>query len=221
MRWKHVHLVGVQRTIAWSDYVLRYQTVRKFLVSRAKQGRVKMYSIFGSISWTHGKIIFSQYTCTMFFEHLYSPTHQALRYWGQFVCSRVAVLWKSTFQYVRVSFCSENVGNWSTLPQNDSELSPRSMQSCFQLLQGPSCRMSPPALFRSKWVKCDYDFRSDRFFFFFISSIGDCSPVGSKKRWRWFPSTGPLEKRGTALDRSWWKLKSFWGEEDQLRTISG
>ena len=31
-------------------------------------------------------------------------------------------------------------------------------------------------------------------------------PVGSKKCWRWFSATGPLEKRETALDRSWRKL---------------
>ena len=38
--------------------------------------------------------------------------------------------------------------------------------------------------------------------------IGDCNPVGSKKCWRWFPATRPLEKRETALDRSWRKLPS-------------
>ena len=60
-----------------------------------------------------------------------------------------AVCSKSTFRYVRVSFCPEHVGNWSSSPQNDLELSPRSIQSCFPLLQGPSCRKSPSALFRS------------------------------------------------------------------------
>ena len=32
-------------------------------------------------------------------------------------------------------------------------------------------------------------------------------PVGSKKWWRWFPATGPLEKRETFLIRSWRKLQ--------------
>ena len=32
-------------------------------------------------------------------------------------------------------------------------------------------------------------------------------PVGSKKYWRWFPATGPLEKLETGLDRSWRKLQ--------------
>ena len=44
---------------------------------------------------------------------------------------------KSTFQNVGMSFCPENVGNWSSSPQNKSELSPRSIQSCVPLLQGP------------------------------------------------------------------------------------
>ena len=42
-----------------------------------------------------------------------------------------AVRSKSTFQYVRMSFSPENVGNWSSSPQNDLEFSPRSIQSCF------------------------------------------------------------------------------------------
>ena len=33
------------------------------------------------------------------------------------------------------------------------------------------------------------------------------APVGSKKWWRWSPATGPLEKRETALDRFWTKLR--------------
>ena len=40
----------------------------------------------------------------------------------------------------------------------------------------------------------------------YFDPIGDCNPVGPKK-WRWFPATGPLEKRETALDRSWRKLQ--------------
>ena len=42
--------------------------------------------------------------------------------------------------------------NRSPSPQNESEFSPRSIQSCLPLLQGPSCRKSPSALFRSNWV---------------------------------------------------------------------
>ena len=37
-----------------------------------------------------------------------------------------------------MSFCLENVGNWSPSPQNESELSPRSFESYFPFLQGPS-----------------------------------------------------------------------------------
>ena len=51
-----------------------------------------------------------------------------------------------------MSFCPENAGNWSPSPQNESQFYPRSVQSCFPLLQGPSCKKSPSALFRSNWV---------------------------------------------------------------------
>ena len=47
-------------------------------------------------------------------------------------------------------------------------------------------------------------------FFFFpirLTIVIVLDPVGSKKCWRWFPATGPLEKRETALDRSWRKLR--------------
>ena len=72
-----------------------------------------------------------------------------------------AVRWKSTFQHVCMSFCPENVTNWSSSPQNESELSPTSRSRTLSLFsQGPSCRKSPSALFRSNWVK--YNLRSDR-----------------------------------------------------------
>ena len=51
-----------------------------------------------------------------------------------------------------MSFCPENVVSWSPSSRNESEFSPRSIQSCFPLLQGPSCRKPPSALFRSNWV---------------------------------------------------------------------
>ena len=37
-----------------------------------------------------------------------------------------AVRWKSTFQYVRMSFCPQNVANWSSSPKNElDELFPK------------------------------------------------------------------------------------------------
>ena len=69
---------------------------------------------------------------------------------------------KVPFQCVRVSFCPENVGNLSSSPQNEWEFSPRSIQSCFPLLQGPSCRKSPSAPFRSNWVKIRLHIIPDR-----------------------------------------------------------
>ena len=81
---------------------------------------------------------------------------------------------KSTVQYVRMSVCPENLGKWSSPPQNESELSPRSIQSYFPHLQGPSCRKSPSTFFRSKWVKYDYSRPSDGKNVFF-DPIGDCN----------------------------------------------
>ena len=115
-------------------------------------------------------------------------------------------------QYVRMSFCPENVGNWSSSPQNESERPPRSIQSCFPSLQGPSWSRSPSGLFRSNRVKYDYNRPSDRkkkktCFSIRSGIVTVFDPVGSRKCCRWFPATEPLEKRKTALDRSWRNLR--------------
>ena len=131
-----------------------------------------------------------------------------------------AVRWKSTFQYVRMSFCPENVGNWSSSPQSESDLSPRYIQSCFPLLQEPSCRKIAVSTFPihlgqillqsligSK--KCDGDFLQP------LTRVTFRLWIATPKRdytdkllyhQALFPATGPLEKRETALDRSWRKL---------------
>ena len=75
-----------------------------------------------------------------------------------------AVRWNSAFQCARMSFCPENVGNWSSSPQNESELPPIYLE-LFPASQGPSCRKSLSALFRSNWVNCRLQ-----------------SSIGSKKR---------------------------------------
>ena len=105
--------------------------------------------------------------------------------------------------------CPENLGNWSSSPQNELELSPRPIQSCFPLPYGSSCRKPPSALFRSNWVKYDYDCPSYRKKLFSTrwTIVIVFDPVGSKKCWRWSPATGPLKKRETAVDRSWRKLQ--------------
>ena len=98
--------------------------------------------------------------------------------------------------------CPENLGNWSSSPQNELELSPRSIQSCFLLLEGPSYRKSLSAHFRSNWVKYDYNPRSHRqnvFLSIRWTIVIVFDPVRSKMCWRWFPATGPVEKRETAL----------------------
>ena len=73
------------------------------------------------------------------------------------------------------------------------------------LLQGPSCRKSPSAIFRSSWVEYDYNRLSDR-----KKCWDDCNrfwPNWIEKGMTWFPATGPLEKRETALERSWRTLR--------------
>ena len=92
---------------------------------------------------------------------------------------------------------------------------------------GAHWQESPPALFRSNWVKHDYTFpdwigKNEKTFVsiqWTIVIVFD--PVGPKKCWRWFPATGPLEKRETALDGSRRKHDPFWGEEDQFPTFWG
>ena len=73
------------------------------------------------------------------------------------------------------------------------------------LLQEPSGEKSPPALFRSSWVKYDYNRPSDR-----EKRLDDCNriwPNWIKPVMTWFPATGPLEKRETALKWSWRALR--------------
>ena len=47
-----------------------------------------------------------------------------------------AVRWKSTLTVRSHELLPENVGNWSSSPQDESELSSRSIQSCFPLILG-------------------------------------------------------------------------------------
>ena len=44
---------------------------------------------------------------------------------------------------------------------------------------------------------------------------------GSKNSWLWYPATGPLEKRETALDRSWRKLRLILRRGRPISNISG
>ena len=123
-----------------------------------------------------------------------------------------------------MSVCPENLGKWSSPPQNESELSPRSIQSYFPHLQGPSCRKSPSTFFRSKWVKYDYSRPSDGKNVFF-DPIGDCNQsyktqLDLKSADHDFLQMGPW-RRGKQF---WIDLgessDSFWGGEDQFPTFS-
>ena len=118
-----------------------------------------------------------------------------------------AVRWKSIFQYVRMSFCPENVRNWSPSLQNKSEFSPRSIsRAVSRFSRGPvegnhRLHFSDPTGLQSP-------IGSKKTFFSIRSAIVIVfDPVGSQKCWRWFPATGPMEKRETAPDRPWRKLQ--------------
>ena len=49
------------------------------------------------------------------------------------------------FWYVRMSFCPGRNGNWSSLPQNEPEFSPRSIQSCVFLDPIGECNRIQPS----------------------------------------------------------------------------
>ena len=93
---------------------------------------------------------------------------------GQFLCSWICSPLKKYLLVRSHELLPRKCGNWSFSSQNESELSPRSIQSYFPHLQGPSCRKSPSTFFRSKWVKYDYSRPSDGKNVFF-DPIGDCN----------------------------------------------
>ena len=124
-----------------------------------------------------------------------------------------------------MSFCPENIGNWSSSPQNESEFFPRSIQSCFALLQEPSYRKPPWALFRSNWVKYDYKPRSDKKKRCFRSDQGLKSYLTIQLDRK--SAGGDVLQLGTwrSGKQLWIHLgensDSFWGEKDQFPTFSG
>ena len=135
-----------------------------------------------------------------------------------------AVRWKSTFQYVRMSFCPENVGNWSFSPQTKSELSPKQSRAVSRFSRGPVAGYHRRHFFDptvSDTITIVH--RIEINVFPIRSGIAIVfDPVGWKKCWRRFPATGPLEKRGKQL---WINLEessdSFRGEEDLFQHFRG
>ena len=98
------------------------------------------------------------------------------------------------------------------------------IQSYFPLPEGPSCRKSPSARFSIQLgqIRSQSSIRSKITFFSILSGIVILfDPVGSQKCWRWFPATGPLEKRETALDRSWRKLQFILNRGKPISNILG
>ena len=134
----------------------------------------------------------------------------------------------STFAWV---FTPKMLKIWASSPQNDSGAFSKIYPELFAA-SGAQLQEITVSTFSIQLGQ--YDFLFD--------------PVGSKKCWRWFPATGPLEKRETSksyltqLDRnsadgdylqlgpwrSWKQLwidlgessDSLWGEEDQFPAFS-
>ena len=112
----------------------------------------------------------------------------------------------STFAW---AFAPKKLENWSSSPQNESELSSRLSRAVSRLSRGPvagnrrqhffdptaSNTITTPDRIGKNVISIPWT----------IAIVFD--PVGSKKCWRWFPVTGPLEKREAALGRSWRKLR--------------
>ena len=123
---------------------------------------------------------------------------------GQFLCSWICSPLKKYLslrshellprEYWKLVFlASEWVGAFSKI----------SFQSCFLLLQGPSCRKSPSTLFRSNWVKKYYynpwsDKQNEEIRLqsriglkknVFFDQMDDCNRIWPGKCWRWFPAT--------------------------------
>ena len=114
-----------------------------------------------------------------------------------------AVRWKSTFQHVRMSVCPENVGNWSSSPQNESgsffskiypELFPAPPRAQFQEITVSTFSI------QLGQIRLQLSIGSKKKNVFSIQSeiVIVLHPVGPRKCRPWFPATGPLEKRETA-----------------------
>ena len=108
--------------------------------------------------------------------------------WVQFLRSWICSPLKSTFLYVRMSFCSVKCWKLVSSPQNCLE--DLCIQSCFPLLQGPSCRKSRQALFRSNWVK--YDVNGKQLWVY----LGECSDSF------WGKKTNFQQFRGNSCERT-------------------
>ena len=76
-----------------------------------------------------------------------------------------AVSWKRCYRRVRTSFCPENVRNYRFSPQNDLDVSPRRplsrALSRFSRSGAHWQEITSGVLFRSKWVKKNYNPRLD------------------------------------------------------------
>ena len=128
-----------------------------------------------------------------------------------------------------MSCCPEN-GTWCYSPQDESELSPGSIQSsCFLLLQGPSSRKSPSALgqhltfsIQLGQIRLQSSIGSEKNVVF--DPIGECNRILTSWiekvltviSWNW----GPV-KAETALDRSWRRLRLILRRGRSISNIFG
>ena len=109
-------------------------------------------------------------------------------------------------QYVRMSFCPENIRNWFSSPQSDLEFLQDLARAVSPFSRGPVGGNHRQPFFDPTGLLTI----PDRIVFFF-DPIGEIvivfDPVGYKMCWRLFPATGPQGKLETAMDRSWRKLQ--------------
>ena len=87
------------------------------------------------------------------------------------------------------------------------------------LFQGHSCSKSPPARFRSNWVKCDYNRPSDR-----QKRYDDCNRIWPnliETFWRDFLQLGPWRGRKQPWKDLGERSDPFWGEEGLFPNVVG
>ena len=126
-----------------------------------------------------------------------------------------------------MSFCPENVENWSLSPQNLSKFSPAPtfIWGCFPLSPGTQIQeiavRSFSILLGRTRSKCPIGSEKNVFFDPIPDSKIIFTSLGSKKGRRRFIATRPLEKPETPPYRSWRELRHILRRERPIFKISG
>ena len=112
----------------------------------------------------------------------------------------------STFAW---AFARKMLGKWSSSRQNESEVSPKSIQSCFRASPGAQLQEISVSTFSTQLSQTRLQspigskITKKTFFSIRWTIVIVFDPVGSKQCWRRFPANRPLQNRETALHRSW------------------